>query len=294
MAGLVVPVPSLAIERSRPGSDVRPGGVLQQWHDNDGRLIAVGGRDADGWWMQWPGLATFRFGDSGDVRVETHRPGRDLEVQDVFARGVVPVVLLARGFEALHASAVQDDSGIIGLCGTSGTGKSTLAFALASEGLQHFADDTLLYSVLGGSAIGSRIPFPVRVDRPARDAAGRGPVPVGDKSFMSSDLRGFRNCDPRLQAVSSAPVRLIYLLRRDSTLDPRTPRFSTVPPARRFEALLAHAHPFDMGEPERRAAFLASVLALARTTTLCECSFAPALEELPTLAAVIRQHARLQ
>jgi hypothetical protein len=278
MAGRVVPVPSLEIERSRAGSDVRPGRVLQQWHDNDGRLIAIGGWDEGAWWMQWPGLATFWFGDAGDVRVETVAAGNHSDVRDVFARGVVPVVLLARGFEALHASAVQDEAGVIGLCGRSGTGKSTVAFALASEGLQHFADDTLVYRVGDGSPVASRVPFPVRIDLSARDASRRPKV----LSFA------------RLEGVTSAPVRVIYQLRRDPDLDPRLPRFSEVPAARRFEALLAHAHPFEMGSAERRAAFLTNLLLLARTVNLYECAFAPALEELPTLAAAIRTHARLQ
>ncbi len=276
MAGLVVPVPSLAVDRAA-GSQ-RPGRALQQWLDHDGRLIATGGRDHGAWWMHWAGLATFWFGEAGEVRVETLRPGADEEVQDIFTRGVIPVVLLARGFEALHASAVQDEEGVIGLCATSGTGKSTVAFALASDGQQHFADDTLVYRIVDGRPVASRLPFPVRIDQSAREAAHREKV----LSFV------------RLEGVGSAPIRLIYLLRRDPSLDPRSPRFSIVPAAKRFEALLAHAHPFDMGDAARRAAFLSSVLTLARTTTLCECSFAPALDQLPALAAAIRQHARLQ
>jgi hypothetical protein len=278
MAGHEVPVPSLEIERSRAGRGARPGVVLQQWHDNDGRLVAVGGHDDGAWWMQWPGLATFWFGEAGDVRVETVAASHPLEIQDIFARGVVPVVLLARGFEGLHASAVQDDAGVIGLCGTSGTGKSTIAFALASEGLRHFADDALVYRVSDGVPLASRIPFPVRIDASAREASRRPKV----LSFA------------RLDGIVGGPVRSIYLLRRDSSLDPRLPRFSVVPAARRFEALLAHAHPFEMGGAERRATFLTNLLLLARTVNLYECAFAPALEELPSLAAAIRTHARLQ
>ena len=274
MAGRDVPVPSLEIERSAAGSGARPGTVLQQWHDNDGRLIAVGGRSAGGWWMQWPGLATFWFGEAGDVRVETIAAADPLEIQDIFTRGVVPVVMLARGFEALHASAVQDDAGVIALCGTSGTGKSTIALALASGGLHHFADDTLVYRVADGSPLASRLPFPVRVELPARGASRR--------SVSLARLEGF----------VSAPVRAIYHLRRDPSLDPRLPRFAEVPAARRFEVLLAHAHPCEMGGTGRRAAFLTNLLLLARTVDVHECAFAPSLTELSTLAAAIRSHAR--
>jgi hypothetical protein len=277
MPAVVVPVPSLDLERSRTGGGGSPGPVLQQWHDNEGRLIATGGRDGGTWWMDWPGLATFWFEETGTVRVETVRPGSDAEVQDVFTRGVVPVVLLARGFEALHASAVLGEDGVIGLCGTSGTGKSTLAFALGSAGLPHYADDTIVYRIDEGTPIAVRLPFPVRVDTSARNAAGARILPFA-----------------RVETVTSAPVRLIYHLRRDSTLDPRAPRFVAVPPAKRFEVLLAHAHPFDMGPDERRGAFMRDLLALAAAAVVWECSFAPSLVDLPYLAAAIRRHASVQ
>ena len=277
MSAVVLPVPSLDIEGSRPGADPRPGQVLQRWRDNEGRLIATGGHDDGSWWMHWPGLATFRFGSSGDVRVDTVGPELDVEVQDVFTRGVVPVVLLARGFEGLHASAVRDSLGVIGLCGTSGTGKSTLAVALASTGLQHYADDTLVYQLAGASPVALRLPFPVRLDDRARKATRARVLPFS-----------------RLERVTSAPLRRVYHLRRDPSLDPRVPRFAAIPGAKGFEVLLAHAHPFDLAGEERRGAFMRNLLALAAAAGVWECAFAPALDELPLLADAVREHAYCQ
>lgn len=250
------------------------GPVLQRWLDNDRRLIATGGRVWDEWWVHWHGLATFWFGEAGVVRANPIGPGLEHDVCDVFTRAIVPMVLLARGFEALHASAVMDASGVIGLCGLSGTGKSTLAMALANCGSVHFADDTVVYRVIGGEPVAVGLPFTVRVDASAHAAAGRSP----ERSRNSN------------AASLSVPLKRIYQLARDASLDPVTPVILPVPPEKRFAALLAHAHPFEMGTTGRRRAFLENLMALARTVDVWECRFAPDLEALPSLTAVIRNH----
>ncbi len=103
---------------------------MQRWLDHEGRLVATGGRRRGSWWMHWRGLATFRFGETGGV--VPSRPGELPRAScDIFIRGVVPVVILARGLEGLHAGAILEPGGVIGLCATSGTGKSTIALAVA-------------------------------------------------------------------------------------------------------------------------------------------------------------------
>lgn len=267
---MVVPLPRLEVsEPETPGTDA-PGPVLQRWEDNDGRVVATGGPSGDGWWMRWSGLATYWFGEAGNVRAEPMRPGLDPEVRDIFTRAVVPVVLLARGFEALHASAVLGPSGVIGFCGNSGTGKSTVAFAVSATGLHHFADDTVVYRVVGGQPVAASIPFPVRVDLSQHAA-----IPDGRRS----------------QNIRSAPIHRIYQLRRDATLDPPQPVFVEISPESRFQVALTHAHPFDMGTPARRRAFLENLMTLAALVEIWECRFAPDLEALPSLAASIRAHA---
>jgi hypothetical protein len=135
--------------------------VGQRWFDNEGRLIASGGRTAGRWWMYWGGLATYWFGDSGNVVAEPVSTGLAQHVRDAFVRGVTPVVMLARGFEALHASAILHTDGVIGFCGRSGTGKSTLALALAALGLPHFADDTIVF---GPAAFGPPLAFALQLE----------------------------------------------------------------------------------------------------------------------------------
>jgi hypothetical protein len=225
--------------------------------------------------MHWRGLATFWFAEAGDVRVEPFADGLETTLHDIFVRGVIPVVLLARGYEAFHASAVVGPRGLIALCGVSGRGKSTLALALSGTGLQHFADDTIVYRVVDGTPTAIRLHFPVRVDDGARAV-----LPAPTDGVMSTSARAI---DP--------PVRILYDLVRDETLDPEKPVFSPVPAERRFQLLLAHAHPFDMGPLERRRAFMEQLMAVARTIEVCECRFAPSLPALPRLAEAIRAHA---
>ena len=83
---------------SAPWRPARPDGVpvRQRWLDADGALVAAGGADANGWWMRWPRLATYVFEAGGNV-IAHAAPGADpAVVTDSYARGVLPVVLLAR------------------------------------------------------------------------------------------------------------------------------------------------------------------------------------------------------
>ena len=76
-----------------------------------------------------------------------------------------------------------------------------------------------------------------------------------------------------------------------SSSTPAAPPSCDVPAARRFEVLLTHAHPFEMGSEDRRRAFIENLMTLARTVDVCECRFAPDLAALPSLADSIRRHA---
>ncbi len=131
-------------------------------------------------------------------------------------------------------------------------------------------DDTIVYEVIDGSAVAIRLPFPVRLEPAVRAALPAALFPAAE--------------------ASSAPLVRIYDLVRDMAVDPLRPAFLPVDPAQRFERLLAHAHPLDMGGDERRRAFIEHLLAVARGVELWECRFAPGLEHLHSLAAAIRAH----
>jgi hypothetical protein len=56
---------------------------------------------------------------------------------------VIPSVGVIRGYEALHASAVDSPEGVVAIAGPNGSGKSTLASELMRRGWRLFADDEL-------------------------------------------------------------------------------------------------------------------------------------------------------
>jgi hypothetical protein len=62
---------------------------------------------------------------------------------------ILPNIAIARGYEALHASAVLTELGVVAVAAPSGTGKSTLARELERRGWPLFADDTVVLGRAG-------------------------------------------------------------------------------------------------------------------------------------------------
>ena len=267
-------LPRLEIS-SAPWRPARPDGgpVRQRWLDVDGGLVASGGANRDGWWMQWPNLATYAFGTEGDVCAHSAARSNPDDIADSYTRGVLPVVLLAREHEALHASAVLCGGRVAAFCAASGTGKSTLAFAVAAEGGEHWADDTVILAPRPGGVEALSLPFPARVEDDVRAH-----VPGA----------GARVCAVRPETL--APLRRIYLLVRDAAVDPQSPIFTDVRGSNGFERLLAHAHPFDLSAADRRRRMIERLMQTAAMAQICELRFGPSLHGLPTLAARVQGH----
>jgi hypothetical protein len=248
------------------------GPVRQRWLDVDGALVATGGADRERWWMHWPSLGTYVFGTDGPV-VAYPTPGSShAALHDSFTRGVIPVVMLARGCEALHASAVDTGSGVVAFCARSGTGKSSLALALTLQGARLWADDTVVLQWAEDRVESMALPFPVRVDHHVREMLGR-PADV-------------RLADPGARQ----PLRQVYFLTRDVTIDPGRPELAPVRGGSRFERLLAHAHPFELATDARRRVMVERLLRIAAAVPLYELRFAPSLEHLPLLAQSVSAH----
>jgi hypothetical protein len=247
--------------------------VRQRWLDVGGALVAAGGANRDGWWMHWPRLATYVFGAEGHVRAHAAPGGNPADISDSYARGVLPVVLLAREHEALHASAVLHGGSVTAFCAASGTGKSSLALAVASQGGDHWADDTVILPPRDGGLDALSLPFPARVDEDVR-----------------ARLAGAAACLRVVAPETRAPLRRIYLLVRDAAVDPRAPTFTDVSGSNGFERLLAHAHPFDLSAGGRRRRMIQRLMQVAAAATICELRFGPSLDCLPALAARVREH----
>jgi hypothetical protein len=66
---------------------------------------------------------------------------------------VLPVVAIARGYEALHAAAVRTPAGVVAIVGASGAGKSTLAAELVRRGHGLVGDDVLVLGRSGDAVV---------------------------------------------------------------------------------------------------------------------------------------------
>src|SRR5688572_809779 len=112
--------------------------TVHVWRDRNGCMVATGHAVSGVYWMHWPQLAAYSFRPGDECVTAFPLPGtRIVDVEDIYRRGVLPMVLQAVGLEALHASAVLFPQGVIGFFASSETGKSTFAYGLKHRGYPH-------------------------------------------------------------------------------------------------------------------------------------------------------------
>jgi len=150
--------------------------------------------------------AYFRLNSSGE-RLECGRLAGGLQWLQVLLCRVLPDVAMLRGYEALHASAVDTPHGAIALLAAPGTGKSTLALELVRRGFGLLADDVLVL----GAANGEVLAFPgtphVNLAEDALTAID--PASVGEVWNMAP---GERWVELREVVARPRPVALVCLL----------------------------------------------------------------------------------
>ncbi|MCP4204741.1 MAG: hypothetical protein GY769_22770 [bacterium] len=140
-----LPFRALDLELSITRTEIPPPVVPnERWIDNAGHLLAWSSQDR----LQVAGTGVFCFaGDSRQVMAFVDHDVESTRVQEDFCRFVLPLVLQTRGWQVLHASAVSTPEGVVGFCGRSGAGKSTVARTWATEKHALWADDRLVLRV---------------------------------------------------------------------------------------------------------------------------------------------------
>jgi len=192
----------------------RPAGGQEQWRgrlgDGMDLVIQTAGEDV-----------LFSYGDRADfllhermARLDCAPRGEGLDWQRTLISKVIPAISVMRGYEALHAAAVESRQGVVAIMAPTGAGKSTLAAELMSRGWPLFADDVLVLADEDGAVIAhpgsahmnvaERLPEPLEPEM-----LGESIAVLAGELWMSA-----RN-------VSSAPrpVRALCLLERSGGLD---------------------------------------------------------------------------
>lgn len=157
-------------------------GELVAWDDDSGRQLAVF-TVAEGV-LLWDALtgAYLINASAGVVRMMPRGPRAEWEHR--LGAVIVPLLLAERGDLALHAATVVDQGRGIVVCGPQGRGKSTLAMAMAMEGLEVASEDGTVISAEDRGPVAWAGQVGVRVTSEALRGLGGSPSSDGGKTRL--------------------------------------------------------------------------------------------------------------
>jgi len=278
------------------------GGLIEPpaWDDSDPAVRAQRNLDGSIWaysyaegserWMHVPGIASFRFGSCGEEAIVVPEPGAPpasrAVIEDTYQRAVLPMALHAHGEEAIHASAVIMDDGVVAFCGRSQTGKSTVAYGLHRRGCRVWADDTVVFDASAETV--QAVPYPHRLR-------------IRAEAAEYFDLQELRRRDTsswtELEQAQAGPAPLvcIFLLERGAhaSAPVETVRLA---PAQALTGVIEHAYWFRLDNDERTRRMVGRYLVLATQVPVFRMRFRAALDQLPEMLdraeSVVRAAAR--
>lgn len=238
------------------------------WKTEDGEIHAICEMHGGFPRILLPRIGIVRVVDeSGQVHGTVTSADKSPLLMEVYYRFALPMILQAAGAEMLHASAVRIKSGVVGFCGVSGTGKSTLAFTMSRRNHPHWADDSLVFVPRDQTFQALRLPFRPRVEIAADS----------DVAFVSG--------------TEAAPLAAMVILQRlaggfvaEDAFRVEINRFSS---ADAFRALMPHIFSFLLSDSKRNALMMARYFDLAARLPIFDVRFTPCLDALPKLCAAI-------
>lgn len=175
----------------------------------------------------------FAYGDRARFRLHADMSRLDcapehpgLDWQRALISKVLPAVSVMRGYEALHAAAVDSPEGVIAIMAPSGSGKSTLAIELLGRGWPLFADDVLILEDDAGNIRAH--PGTPHMNLAEHSPSATDPQSLGETLGV---LAGERWLAAANTSTHTRPVRMLCLLERADGLanEARSLGFSPLP-----------------------------------------------------------------
>jgi hypothetical protein len=183
---------------------------LPEWRgrQGDGRDLVIERGSAGDVRFTYGDLAHFRL-DAEMRQLECAPLGSDLHWQRALIGKVLPSIGVMRGYEALHAAAVESPRGVVAIMAPSGSGKSTLALELLRRGWPLFTDDVLALSQSDGKVL-------AHPGTPHMNIAQDLPDDLDTQTLGSTlgVLAGERWLTANACATESRPIKLLCLLER--------------------------------------------------------------------------------
>lgn len=177
------------LEPSQPVPDISPPGTIYQDVDLGGGWKSTFVEDTAGYLFRSWGRLEARYSpdfDRIDVRQDPSTAQGFAEV--MLAASLLTPLFNLLGFTTLHASGVLIGDRALAICGSSGAGKSSLAFALARAGFPVLSDDLLPVTCDQNQCLTWACSNRLRL-REARHAVGLGHASVAPELAHSADGR---------------------------------------------------------------------------------------------------------
>lgn len=251
--------------------------LAEPWRDHEGMIYAYGQVLGNEHWMHLPGLASFRFSSRGDdiALAVTNAEPNEL-VLEAYRRRVLPMAVQVRGREVLHGSAIRAPAGVVTFCGTTQSGKSTIAFGLSQRGYPLWADDMVAFEMSDRGAVGVSLPFRPRLRKSAAELFA-----------VDATAKTFPRHDATPPGAHKAPLAIVCILRKEAAAaSPTVRRLSS---ADAFATVLDHACCFLPQAAERKRLMVRHYLELVAVTPIFEICFQPGLTNLPVILDAVER-----
>jgi hypothetical protein len=216
---------------------------------------------------------TFRFESGSSVIVADVEPGVEKEdVLDAYYGLGLPLALQAAfQYEVVHASAVRITSDrVVGFCGTSEAGKSTIAHGLAQRDHELWADEALAFQTSHGEPVVTlALPFRPKL-RPESESFFR--------RLGGAELRPVTDW-------SQAVVSMLFVL-DPSAAEPKIERLSATDA---LLSVLPNGYRFRPLDERRERQMILAYLELVASAPIFRVSYERGLDNLPRLLDQIEQ-----